>query len=91
MIYLILKNCMAQEVTAHFPSLQMTLNNDYKSASCLKGQNRQQSAKHYTLLLEQLMVEAFSVFNSWYVVGITNQREPSALVETCTATGLHLV
>lgn len=49
---------MAQEVTTHFPSLQMTLNNDYKSASCLKGQNRQWSAKHYTLLLEQLMAES---------------------------------
>lgn len=39
---------MAQEVTAHFPSLQMTLNNNSKSASCLKGQNRRQSAKHDT-------------------------------------------
>lgn len=49
---------MAQEVTTHFPSLQMTLNNDYKSASCLKGQNRQRSAKQDTLLLEQLMAES---------------------------------
>lgn len=49
---------MAQEVTAHFPSLQMTLNNNSKSASCLKGQNRRQSVKHDTSLLEQLRAES---------------------------------
>lgn len=35
-ICFIIFKCMAQEITAHFPSLQTMLNNDYKSASCLK-------------------------------------------------------
>lgn len=57
-ICLIIFKRMAQEVTARFPSLQTTLNDDYKSASCSKGQNRQQSTKRYTSLLEQLMAQS---------------------------------
>lgn len=33
LICFIIFKSMAQEITAHFPSLQVTLNNDYKSAS----------------------------------------------------------
>lgn len=66
-------------------------NDDYKSASCSKGQNRHWSAKRYTSLSEQLVAQSLSVLNSRDVVGVANQRESAALVEAGTAAGLHLV